>query len=115
MESFLNLIENWGGPLAFLASLFIIIKSVAGPIYTRLSHVEKQVDNHIPSQIRELDQKIDRNADQTNQRFDRINQRFDQVNQRFDQINQKIDQSASQTNQRLDKLFEILSKEQQKG
>ncbi len=72
------------GVLGGLASLIVILQFLVSPIYNRLDHIENQVNNHIPTQIRELGEKIDR----TNQRLD-------------------------QTNQRLDRLFEMLAKNQQ--
>ena len=76
------------GVLGGLASLIVILQFLVSPIYNRLDHIENQVNNHIPTQIRRLEEKID----QTNQR-----------------LGQKIDQ----TNQRLDRLFEMLAKNQQ--
>ena len=76
------------GVLGGLASLIVILQFLVSPIYNRLDHIENQVNNHIPTQIRRLEEKID----QTNQR-----------------LGQKIDQ----TNQRLDRLFEMLPKTQQ--
>ena len=35
--------------------------------------------------------RMDRQADQTNQRFDVVNQRFEGVNQRFDVVNRRFD------------------------
>ncbi len=76
------------GVLCGLASLIVILQFLVSPIHNRLNHIENQVNNHIPTQIRRLEEKID----QTNQR-----------------LGQKIDQ----TNQRLDRLFEMLAKNQQ--
>ena len=83
------------GVLGGLASLIVILQFLVSPIYNRLDHIETQVNNHIPTQIRRLEQKID------------------QTNQRLDQMNQRLGQKIDQTNQRLDRLFEMLAKNQQ--
>ncbi len=87
------------GVLGGLASLIVILQFLVSPIYNRLNHIENQVNNHIPTQIRELGQKID----QTNQR----------LGEKIDQTNQRLEQKIDQTNQRLDRLFEMLAKNQQ--
>ena len=93
MDVFLQNIGLIVGFIGGFASLIIIFKFLLGPIYTRLEHIENQVNNHLPTQIKELkenqkelkadikalDQKIDKIADQTNQRFDQVNQRFDRL------------------------------------
>ena len=101
------------GVLGGLASLIVILQFLVSPIYNRLDHIENQVNNHIPTQIRELGEKIDR----TNQRLDQTNQRLEQkIDQTNQRLGQKIDQTnqrLDQTNQRLDRLFEMLAKNQQ--
>ena len=94
-----------GGLTVFIASLIVIAQFLISPINTRLDHIENQVNNHIPTQIRELKTDIkalNQKIDQTNQRIDKL---AEQTNQKFDQTNQRFDQ----TNQRLDKIFELLS------
>ena len=94
------------GVLGGLASLIVILQFLVSPIYNRLNHIENQVNNHIPTQIRRLEQKIDQTNQRLEEKIDQTNQR---LGQKIDQTNQRLDQ----TNQRLDRLFEMLAKNQQ--
>ena len=117
MEFFQEYIGFILSVLGGLASLIIILRLLLAPLYTRMGHIENQVDNHIPTQIRELDQRFTAQIREFDQKFTTqirelredikaLNQKTDQ---KIDQINQRLDQ----TNQRLDRLFEMLSKDRQ--
>ena len=99
MKKFLQ--TNIGLILSLLggfASLIIIVQFSISPIYTRLEHIENQVNNHIPTQIRDL--RIDIKA---------LDRKIDRINQELRTDIKALDQKFDQTNQRLDKIFEILS------
>ena len=67
------LICTW---IVLLGGLIIILQFLVSPIDTRLTHIEEQVNNHIPTEIKEVNHRIDKLQDQTNQRFDQVNQRL---------------------------------------
>ena len=94
--------------IAFLGGLIIILEFLISPINTRLIHIEEQVNNHIPTQIREVNQRLDQTNQRLDQSLDQINQRLDQINQRLDQTNQRLDQTQDQINQRLDNIYKAL-------
>ena len=75
-----------GSFITVMGSLTIILRALLSPI-------EKQVNNHIPTQIKEL--KDDQREMRSELREDRkaFDQKFDQINQKFDQTNHKIDQN----------------------
>ena len=107
MEVFLPNVGLILSVLVGLASLIIILKLLIGPVYARLDrldHIEDQVNNHIPTQIRGINQRLD----QINQRFDkmqeRTDQKLDQINQRFDKMQERTDQKLDKINQKFDKL-----------
>lgn len=61
--------------LAGLGGLIILGYFFLTPITSRLDRLENQVNNHLPSQIREIHQRLDR----MDEKFDRINEQLDKI------------------------------------
>ena len=115
--------------LGGFASLIIILRLLLGPIYTRLKHIEDQVTNYIPSQYKELDLKFTEQIKALDQKFTeqikevksdlkaldlKFTEQIKEVKSDLKALDQKVDKLAEQLNHRLDTIFEVLMKIQER-
>ena len=86
MEYLVNIGSIIGGIIVFFSSLVYIIKCLIDPIKDQVNNqigaikdqldpIKEQVNNHIPTQIRELSNRVDK----VNDRLDKINDRLDKL------------------------------------
>ncbi len=105
--------------LGGFASLIIILRLLLVPIYTRLKHIEDQVTNHIPSQYKELDLKFTEQIKEVKSDLKALDQKFTEqikeVKSDLKALDQKVDKLAEQLNHRLDTIFEVLMKIQERN
>ncbi len=139
MEAYstLEIIFGFGiGLLSILASLIIIMRFLSSPLKKQIDDIEKYLNNHLSSQIKRLednqiemrsdikaldkkidDKKIDDNTKALDKKIDDNTKALDKkIDDNAKALHQKIDDNTKQTNQkfdhinqRLDKIFELLT------